>query len=113
MYGGRCGGLLGHDIEPSAPHPTPKAAKLGAWGRQFPPSVILFIDLQWTGPDHRLALCGDLRWQLVREGEVSDKEEDGEGLGRVGTPVVTQGPLMQSQEERLENFLPLSSCSRC
>lgn len=55
-----------------------------AWPRPVPLTSSLPADLQRTCPDHRLALCGDLRWQLVREGKVSvEREEEREEEGEV------------------------------
>lgn len=49
-----------------------------------PPACSLPADLQWTRPDHRLALGCDLRGQLVWEGEVSVTKECEQEVPREG-----------------------------
>lgn len=62
--------------------------------RPVPPACSLPADLQWTRPDHRLALGGDLRGQLVWEGEVSvTKECEQEVPWEGGRSEEVTGPL--------------------
>lgn len=78
----------------------------GQWSRELAqacshPPFSLPADLQWTCPDHRLALCGGLRWELVREGKVSViRKEEWEGFGRARTTrVVTYGYIHGERSE--------------
>lgn len=62
--------------------PIPEAAPLSP-GASVPPTFP--VDLQWTCADHGLARRGELRGQLVREGQVSvTREEGGHCLGVLG-----------------------------
>lgn len=67
-----------------APQPRRGQREPAAWPRPVPLISSLPADLQRTCPDHRLALCGDLRWQLVRKGKVSVQREEEREVGREG-----------------------------